>query len=64
MKTRQPIWNIRSIDEEMAYARAHSWSSDVNDVWGGKSMAEWAALASRTGRDPCLNAKDYDPRKW
>ncbi len=64
LKTRLPIWNVRSIDEELAYARAHSWSSDIHDVWAGKSMAEWAALASATGRDPCLNAKDYDPRKW
>ena len=64
LKTRRPIWNIRTIDEELAYARARHWSSDVNDVWATKSMADWAALASRTGRDPCLSPKDYDPRKW
>lgn len=62
--TRLPIWKIRSIDEELALARKMGWSSDTHDVWAGKSMAEWAALASRTGRDPCLDAKDYDPRKW
>lgn len=58
-------WIVRTIDEELAYARARpGWSSDVNDVWAGRTMAEWAALGSRNFLDPCLYEKDYDPRTW
>jgi hypothetical protein len=56
-------WTVRTIDEELARARKNGWSSDVNDVWAGKSMAEWAALASATGNDPCIEP-GFDPRTW
>jgi hypothetical protein len=62
-KTQKHTWVVRTLDEELKVARKNGWSSDVKDVWAGKSMAEWAALASRTGSDPCF-AATYDPRKW
>ena len=62
--TKQTNWTVRTMEEELAYARARGWSSDVNDVWAGRTMAEWAALGSRNFLDPCLYEKDYDPRTW
>lgn len=56
-------WLVRTIDEELAYARSQHWSSDVWDAWQGKTMEEWAALGSRTGKDPC-KVGGYDPREW
>jgi hypothetical protein len=62
--THLPIWDVHSIDDELKLARAKGWSSDVSDVWAGHTMAEWSALASRTGKDPCLDNRDADPRGW
>lgn len=60
--SRHYSWTVRTMDQELAFARLHHWSSDVDDVWAARSMAEWAALASRTGNDPCLGSPD--PRLW
>lgn len=57
-------WKVRTIDEELADARKRGWSSDINDHWAGHTMAEWSAIASRGGYDPCLDPKDFDPRQW
>ncbi|MBI3544492.1 MAG: hypothetical protein HY075_14570 [Deltaproteobacteria bacterium] len=62
--THRMVYTVRSIDDELAYARARGWSSDIKDVWAGRSMAEWSRLASENGRDPCLRSEDQDPRKW
>lgn len=63
-KTRHYDWTVRSIDEELKLARANGWSSDINDVWAARPMHEWARIASRTGKDPCIDPKDFDPRTW
>ncbi|MEW6058135.1 MAG: hypothetical protein AB1540_16130 [Bdellovibrionota bacterium] len=56
-------FTVRTIDEELALARKKGWSSDVGDVWKGRSMAEWALIASHTGKDPCEQGGE-DPRTW
>lgn len=55
-------WVVRTLDEELARARAKGWSSDTNDAWAAHGMAEWAAIASRKELNPCGNAPD--PRGW
>lgn len=57
-------WVVRTIGEELALARKNGWSSDINDVWAGRAMAEWARIASTNGKDPCLVPEQYDPRTW
>lgn len=62
--TKRNRWTVRSIDEELAHARARGWSSDISDAWAGRSMHEWSDLAGRAGHDPCGSAGDFDPRTW
>lgn len=58
-------WVVRTMEEELARARANGWSSDINDAWAGKSMAQWAAMASSLDKDPCEgDPKNRDPRVW
>ncbi len=57
-------WEVVPIEKELERARAKGWSSDVKDVWAGRSMTEWAALGSRTGHETCADPKDFDPRNW
>jgi hypothetical protein len=63
-ETRRHRYKVRTLDEDLRLARGMGWSSDVDDAWKAHSMSEWAAIASRTGKDPCLKAEDFDPRKW
>jgi len=55
-------WTVRSIEQELELARKNNWSSDVDDHWAGRTMAQWAAHASSNGKDPCLD--NPDPRSW
>lgn len=58
-------WTVRTMAEELAHARARGWSSDLNDFWAGRTMAEWAKIASRYDLNPCQGgARDRDPRLW
>lgn len=58
-------WTVRTIDEEIAFARKNHWSADGQyDVWAAHSMAEWAAFASGEGLDPCIGSENFDPRRW
>ena len=63
-KLKRILWQVNSMKEELEWAKKMGWSSDVNDVWSSRSMKEWAALASKTARDPCLYKEDFDPRLW
>lgn len=57
-------WEVRTLEEELNLSRKNGWSSDLSDVWAGRSMPEWANLASRSGHDPCISDDDFDPRTW
>jgi hypothetical protein len=60
---RPPRFVVRTLDEELSLARANGWSSDIKDVWTGRRMEEWAAMASAKFLDPCIRGQE-DPRTW
>ena len=62
----QPLrWKVRTMAEELAHARAQGWSSEVKDYWAGRTMAEWAKIASRHDLNPCQgDIHQRDPRLW
>ncbi len=63
-------WEVRTIDEELNFARKMGWLLNARDwggerdAWSSRPMTEWAALGSRSGKDPCGDPSDFDPRKW
>jgi hypothetical protein len=58
------LWTVIPLDQELAEARAKGWSSDVLDPWEGRSMAEWASIASQRRWEICNFPSLYDPRTW
>lgn len=62
--TKMPKWEVLSMEDDLKRARENNWSSDINDSWAGKTMSEWAKVASAKGYDPCGNIEHFDPKKW
>lgn len=62
--TGKVTWMVHTINQELEIARKNGWSSDTNDHWAGKTMAEWAAISSTMGKDPCDPPAYPDPRLW
>ena len=63
-KDNEDQWTVRTIEEELAFAKQQGWSSDSYDPWSLKPMHEWANFASSHKIDPCMNPGYFDPRTW